>query len=346
MIAFKKQGHRVISLSQESGKDLHPLLQTYQIETYTHVLPGKKNFWYFFRQMVFFVRFCRKHQVEIVFSHLESANYVAAVGQYLIPARVILCRHHVDEASLYGFDKSLYYKLTYSLAKEIIVVSERARHYMIDNEKVPSSKIILINLAYDFSLYTQPDPVMVSEIRKKYRQAVLLLTVCRLTKYKRPDTSLRTIKLLHEKGIPASLVILGKGELKDILEAQVRALNLTEHVHLLGHVDNVPDFMQACDYLIHPSLLESSCVVIKEAGLAKKPVIVCEGVGDFDAYIQNGVNGFLVPMQNFEINAAQVIGDTHNHPATLSKVGQQLHDDVHRLFDVSRLIDQYADLIK
>jgi len=130
-----------------------------------------------------------------------------------------------------------------------------------------------------------------------------------------------------------------------ILEAQVRALNLTEKVFLPGHVGNVLDYMLASDYLLHPSLLESSCVVIKEAGLAERPVIVCEGVGDFDAYIESNVNGFLIPTKNFEDEASSLILKTYSDKQSLREIGRNLKTDVLRLFDVNTIIDEYIKLI-
>ncbi len=42
MIAFRDQGHRVISLSQESGKDIHEFLEPLGIDVFTHVHRKKK----------------------------------------------------------------------------------------------------------------------------------------------------------------------------------------------------------------------------------------------------------------------------------------------------------------
>jgi glycosyltransferase involved in cell wall biosynthesis len=345
MIALRKKGHRVISLSQESGMDIHEFLNTFDVETCTHVLPGKRNTLFFLRQLIFFVKFCRKHHVDKVFSHLEQANYVASLGQYFIGAQVFLCRHHINEAALYGFDRSFYYKLTYTLARRIIVVSERARQYMIDHEKIPASKIIHINLAYDFSLYRKPDMSVARSIRKQYEAELLVLTICRLTKYKRPELSIHTLQLLVDRGIDAKLIVLGKGELESVLMDQIRNSNLSHRVFLLGHVPNTLDYLQAADYLLHPSTLDSSCVVVKEAGLVQKPVIVCEGVGDFDDYIENDVNGVLVSPENYVEEAARVIQSTRQNEPFLHQLGARLRADVLRRFDIAGVLPEYLQIV-
>ena len=57
--------------------------------------------------------------------------------------------------------------------------------------------------------------------------------------------------------------------------------------------------MAACDLMIHPSLSDASNSAIKEMGLLSKAVAVCSEVGDFDEYIVNDVNGFLMSPINF-----------------------------------------------
>ncbi|HWA34583.1 MAG TPA: glycosyltransferase, partial [Cyclobacteriaceae bacterium] len=122
MIAFRQQGHRVMFLSQETGFQIGPFLESRGIEVFTHVLSDRRpGWWYYLRHIFFFVKFCRKHKIDIVYSHLEPANLVASVGQYFIRAQTYLCRHHINEAALSGFAKSLYYRMTYFLARKIIV---------------------------------------------------------------------------------------------------------------------------------------------------------------------------------------------------------------------------------
>lgn len=344
MLAFKKQGHEVSSLTQGTGESIHAYLQAKGIKTYSNFLSGKQNAWYYLRQIIFLIRFCSQHRIEVVYSHLESANFVAAVAQYFIRAKIHICRHHIDEAALYGFDKSLTYRLTYRLAKKIIVVSEQAKMYMAAHEKIKADKIIHINLAYDFSLYNEPDVQTVQQIRLQSPSTVLLLTACRLTTHKRPELSVQVLDRLIKKGIDARLIILGSGEEEENLKKLIAALSLTNHVVMPGYVGNMPDYLAAADFLVHPSVLESSCVIVKEAGLVKTPVIVCKGVGDFDSYLQNGSNAFLADRGIFAAEAADLIEENFPNTSLLQKMGSALHQGVLDNFDISRILPAYDKL--
>jgi glycosyltransferase involved in cell wall biosynthesis len=347
MIGFQRQGHQVISLSQQEGFIIHDLLRAHKVETYSHVLPGPRNgWWYYLRHLVYFIRFCRRHHVEIVYSHLEPANFVASVGQYFIKAKTYLCRHHIDEGRLYSFDKDLYYRLTYRLARNVIVVSEHARRYMIEYEGVAPQKIRHINLAYDFGLYGTPDVLKVKTIRSENPSRVLLLSACRFTEYKRPELAIHTLDRLRRDGLDARLIMLGKGELHDQLQQLVQRLGLQDHVAMPGYVSNVLDYMAAADFFLHPSILDSSCVAVKEAGLARRPVIVCREVGDFDDYLKHGQNGFSVDKNDFSEAAAVIILKNFQDRNYLDQLGENLRKTVLDLFGVENILGQYAPLNK
>jgi len=345
MIGFRQQGHQVISLSQQEGFVIHDLLRTHGVETYSYVLPGPRSgWWYYLRHRVYFIRFCWRHQVQVVYSHLEPANFVASIGQYFIRATAYLCRHHIDEGQLYHFDKDLHYRLTYWLARHVIVVSDHARRYMIDREGIPAHKIQHINLAYDFNLYGRPDAQNAREIRIKVSAQVLLLSACRLTEYKRPALAIRTLDRLRCKGLDARLIILGKGEQYDQLQMLIRELGLQDFVTMPGYVSNVLDYMAAADFLLHPSVLDSSCVAVKEAGLAKLPVIACHGVGDFDDYLIHKQNGFLVDRDNFVNEAAEIILEHFQDQNHLRQLGENLEKIVLERFGVEDILRQYEQL--
>lgn len=342
MIAFKKQGHKVISLSQASGAQIHDYLWQFDIDTYTHIIGAKQNWLYYLRHAIFLIRFIKRHKVQVVYSHLEPANIAASIAQYFVKAKVYLVRHHIDEAKLQGFNNSWSYRMTYKLAKKIIVVSEQAKKFMIEEEKIDGDKIIHINLAYDFGIYNKPNPEKVAAIKSGFDDYIILLTVCRFTKPKRADVAIRTLKVLTERGVKARLILLGRGEEENHIKELIHDLNLSNAVFMPGYVNNILDYMAAADFLVHPSLLESSCVTVKEAALVGLPVIVCKGIGDFDGYMENEKNGFVVEPNNFAQEAADVI--ISHKGKDLSATAASLQNKLIELFDIKNVVSNYQKL--
>ncbi|HYC86702.1 MAG TPA: glycosyltransferase family 4 protein [Chryseosolibacter sp.] len=344
MIAFRKQGHRVMSLSQADGSGIHPFLESKGIETFTHVLTGSPNALYFTRHLWFFIRFCRKHKVDIVYSHLESANFVASVAQYFVKAKIFICRHHMDLGRHHGFDRSLFYKLTYRLARQIIVVSNSAKRYLVRAEKIREDKIIHINLAYDFDLYKKADDRNVRKIRERVNGDVLLVTAGRFNIFKRQEMSIATLKRLRARGVNAKLLLLGSGERDAEIRSFISDQGMNDHVVCEGHVTNILDYLSAGNFLLHPSMSESSCVVVKEAAVAGLPVIVCRGVGDFDDYIVDGQNGFMAEVDNFDITAAELVLHHYRSKEFLELMARRLRERVIELFSIDSVIWKYEAL--
>jgi glycosyltransferase involved in cell wall biosynthesis len=345
MIAFKQQGHDVIFLTQQEGQSISAFLRQKGINAYAHIVKRPKaDGLYYLKHLIFFISFCWKHKIEIVYSHLEPASFVASVGQFFIRARVFLCRHHIDEGRLYNFDKNLSYRITYALARQIIVVSAQAKKYMVEKERISATKIKHINLAYDFDLYKKCDPIIVNDIKQKFKADLLLLSVCRMTLFKRPQIAIETLKILVDQNIDAKLILLGKGDLEFELHQVIKKLDLEGKVFMLGYVDNVLEYMTAADFFLHPSILESSCVAIKEAGLVNLPVIVCEGVGDFDEYLINGRNGFVVNSECFAKEASELLIENIRNKGLLREIGANLNTTIHNLFDLKNAIGQYSQL--
>lgn len=346
MLHLKSEGHRVISLSQREGVEINPYLRSHDIEAHSYLVKRGGRFVFFVRHLLFFIRFCRNNNIDYVFSHLDPANFISSIGQYFVRSKVFLNRHHIDEAALYNFHSSITYRITNLLAKRIIVVSNAAIKYMVEVEGVARKKLYHVNLAYDFSLFKMPDTNVVSKIKDEFGGGLILLTACRLTKYKRPEISVEVLEKLRLIDIPAKLLILGSGEMQDQLKIQISKSGLVGKVFLLGHVNNILDYMEAADFIIHPSVLESSCVVVKEAGLIKKPVVVCRSVGDFDDYIVNGLNGFLIDPEKFVNQAVDVILKNHKNKQLLNEMGDRLNADVRRLFDVKNVSSQLKLILK
>ncbi|MGN1156539.1 MAG: glycosyltransferase family 1 protein [Agathobacter sp.] len=76
----------------------------------------------------------------------------------------------------------------------------------------------------------------------------------------------------------AKLVLIGEGELKEQVEAYVKEKNLQGSVFFTGNVNNVPDYLQAMDYFVLPSLHEGLPFVLIEAQAAGVPCVVSENV--------------------------------------------------------------------
>jgi glycosyltransferase involved in cell wall biosynthesis len=212
---------------------------------------------------------------------------------------------------------------------------------MIDNEGVSPEKIYPIRLGYDFSSFGEIVHRKVGALKERLKGSVCLITVGRLDNFKRPEISLELLAKLKSGGVKTHLFFLGSGEKLDSLKAKAGELGLTECVEFLGYADDVLTYLKACDWLIHPSISESSCVVVKEAGIVGLPAIVCRGVGDFDEYLLHGKNSFLVDQERFVNEAAEIIRSFVSNDMDKESIGKSLNKEITDRFHISSVIEKY-----
>lgn len=90
------------------------------------------------------------------------------------------------------------------------------------------------------------------------------------------------------------ILIVGDGELRGSLEAQVRAARHESSIHFLGNRSDVPAILAASDVFVLPSLWEGLPMALIEAMASGLPVIATQVSGS-QQVVDPGVSGILVP---------------------------------------------------
>ena len=106
--------------------------------------------------------------------------------------------------------------------------------------------------------------------------------------------------------------------------------------------------MAASDLLIQPSLTDASNSVAKEMALFEKAIAVTSGVGDYDDYVRNGINGFSFPIENSSLHIKKILLEAYNDPEKIKSMGKTLKKDVISKFDNSnagRIIEMHQQLM-
>jgi glycosyltransferase involved in cell wall biosynthesis len=139
--------------------------------------------------------------------------------------------------------------------------------------------------------------------------------------------------------IPDALfVFVGEGRERSALEAQARALGVAERVRFLGHRDDVPDLLAACDVFVLPSRYEGLPLSVLEAMAAARPV-VATAIEGTDEIVRHGETGLLVPPAAPSA-LAEAIRAVLADRALATRMGQAGRARVGREFSMSRMIDE------
>ena len=353
---LKNRGHHVFVLTTCEEGLLHEEIRKIGVQVNTHVVSKKNSVFYYFNQIIFLIKFCRKHKINLLISSLQHVNFISVFAQYFIKARVVLIRHHF-KFDVYSKDSKLAYnktevffdKIINKLAKEMVVPSYGVYHGVLQYEKIKKNKLKVLPYFYDFSSYQSPDEKSVNQIKKNYHCQLLLIMCSRLIPFKRHQIVFEAFNdLIKNKKLDIKLMVLDDGELKQDLERYIVTNNLSANIFMLGFKTDFINYMASADLLIHPSLTEASNSTTKEMGLLKKGVAVCKHVGDFDDYIVHGDNGYLMSTTNTKKEIENVIMDAYHHKEKLIQFGHNLYDTVLQKFSLesstTKLYDEYFNI--
>lgn len=349
---LRNEGHEVIFLSTCAKGDLHLKFEEMGIPTYSNVIKNSPLL-YYFRQFIFLIKFCKKHKIDFVFSHLQHVNFIAVFAQYFIKAEVIIFRHHFKfNKGNFGIplkvnkNEVLFDKIINTFAKRIIVPSRGVYEGMTSYENIDSSKLDVIPYLYNFKHYGSPDQNEVDRLKAKYSAKLRVIMIARLIPFKRHILIFPVFKKLIDEGMDIQVLVLDEGPEKDKLQAYISSHELEDRIHLLGFKTNVIDYMGASDVIIHPSITEASNNTIKEIGLQEKVVAVCSGVGDFDDYIVNEENGFLMNIEQPEVDSEKIIRKIYNKKELISTIGAKLKQTIRQQFgNYDEIKKKHLDLI-
>jgi glycosyltransferase involved in cell wall biosynthesis len=192
----------------------------------------------------------------------------------------------------------------------------------IQNQGVAPDRISLV---HTFAEY-QPTPALDRREYDTPADAPLLLALARLHWHKGLDVLLAALAAVPD----AYLWIAGEGPERAALMRQASRFNLSERVRFLGWRVDRDALLATADICVFPSREEPFGTVIIEAWAASTPLVAAAAQGPA-AYVENGKNGLLVPINdsNALANAiTRLIGDS----SLRHRLAAQGRDDYERRF--------------
>ena len=117
--------------------------------------------------------------------------------------------------------------------------------------------------------------------------------VFRLIDEKQPLLWLDAVARVAAQHPTAAFVIAGDGPLRDLVLARAAGLGLTQRLHLLGRVTNVPDWVGLMDVMLLTSKVEGLPNVLLEAQAVGVPVVSTPAGGATETFLP-GETGWLV----------------------------------------------------
>ena len=119
-----------------------------------------------------------------------------------------------------------------------------------------------------------------------------ILTVGRLTSQKAYEIAVDAMYKVKNAGVRARWYVLGEGELRNSLQAQIDGLGLQDDFILLGTAANPYPYYRQCDLYVHATRFEGKSLAIQEAKTLGCAVLVSNCSGNREQ-VTDGVDGAM-----------------------------------------------------
>lgn len=218
----------------------------------------------------------KKFSPDVVHGQMVHANIFCRILRLFCKIPYLICTEH--NKNIEGKMRMWLYRITDRLSDLNTNVSEEATSYFVAQKAFNPSKTITIYNGVDLSKYAK-DELHRESLRKKYgvsSKEFLFLNVGRLTKAKDQETLIRAFSTLCDKGYLAKLIIVGKGDEKNVLQQLISKLALSDKCILAGVHNDVCQFYSSADCFVLSSLWEGFPMVLIEAMSMELPVITTE----------------------------------------------------------------------
>lgn len=246
-------------------------------------------------------RECAKHFKPYHFDLWHSFHYLDDYSEPII-ARLSGAKTWVFTKKNMNWGRNAWYIRSLLASGIVAQNTDMIRHFY--NRWPYRNKVRLISRGVDISKF-KPENGHQSDYRMYMgldKAQILVGCVANLVPVKGHPTLIEAIARLEN----AQLFIAGRVDdagYRNQLEDQIHNLHIENRIHFLGHIDDVPRFLQQMDIITLPTWdrwrKEGCPVALLEAMACEKPCIATDIPGARDI-IRDGVNGLLVPPEDAE----------------------------------------------
>jgi len=237
----------------------------------------------------------RKH-FDLIVGHESGIGDKSCFVGYELHIPTIFHLHGIFEYHKKGFGEKSMEQILLNLEKanQIISVSNVAINSYKNNGLKNQNISIIPNLIKNEETTVLLDKKWKDIIKNKK----VILSVGWLVKEKKVDQIIAMAEKLRQRK-DFVVLIIGQGEEENNYAQQIIDKHLENIVYIVGPIkpNKIAAFYKACDFLIHPSTVDSFSMVCLEAMSYGKPIIYNKNIGIAE-YIEDGKEGFVVEPNN------------------------------------------------
>lgn len=277
------------------------------------------------------------HKIQLIDAHTAKAHSLALNVSALVPeVKIVVHRRVNNMPSSHFFTRRKY--LSENISQFVAISSAIAE--VLKKYGVSQDKVSVVKSAVSGETYKQLNR---QELRRKFfekynlpEKTVIIGNASALSVEKGYQTLLESIAILKNKTQNFQVFIAGEGDQKSSLEQRVKDLGLTQQVHFLGFIKNVPEFLSVLDILAIPSNNEGLGTVILDAIFAGA-CPVGSRVGGIPEIILHEQTGLLMEPRDSETLSQHLLQLIEN-PVLKDKLASQARQHIQDKFSLESMV--------
>jgi glycosyltransferase involved in cell wall biosynthesis len=239
--------------------------------------------------------------------------------------------------SCHGFYSKHFLSAVMGWGKLVMVISDTIKRRMIEDFKVPESKIRLVYRGVDLKKYS-----FYFTKHDKKKDVFTISNIARLTPIKGQYEFIKAMKLVIEK-IPNIEVLIvgeekrGSEDYLDKLKKLTKELGIESNVSFLGKREDIPELLAKSDCLVlSTNVPEGFGRTIIEAG-ASGTAVCASNIGGIREIVDHGISGLLFEPNNKD-DMAQKIIEMLSNVSLREKCATNLRKKVEENFTLDEMV--------
>lgn len=237
-------------------------------------------------------RYIRRHGIRLVHSFDLPSGLFAIPALFAFRSAIAVSSQRSHRELLSPGERRLV-RITDRLTRAVVVNSQQLRRHLIEDERVPSDRVLLCYNGIDLNTFCRPAPnrPRQSEVAGA---SLVIGVVCALRPEKDLDTLVRAFALVRAGHSGLKLVIVGDGPCKEGLQRLAGELGIAADVVFIPATRTVVPWLHSIDIFVLPSTSEALSNSLMEA-MACGCTAIASDVGGNPELVEHEVTGLLFP---------------------------------------------------
>lgn len=334
--SFASRGYRV-----KVAYLLQPVVVTPQHENVELIwLGGDKSLYGMCKAFKNLVSLIKAWRPDVVHSHMFHPNIMSRLAKVFAKTPRLVCTAHntIEGGKL----SMIAYRLTDFISDKFTNVSQEAVQAFEDKKAAPRGTMLATHNGIDTEHF-KFDSHDREAIRQQYglTNKKVFIAIGRFHEQKDYPNLIMAFRHLANTQTDAHLLIVGDGDLRHLIEMQIRQLRLTDQVTLLGIRNDIPAILSASDVFALSSAYEGFGLVVAEA-MATERIVIATDCGGVSEVV--GSEGFLIQPGDSDALAEAMNKALDLSPAEAAMLGQRARQRIVSTYSLKKVVDKWEDI--